>query len=179
MKNMTKRDVADIVLAVVGFLFVLRFLQSLVYIGAIFSTPNDEYFNRFLIFQLYLINLLVLFIVSYLLLSKRDKIIELLFPDADMLTLKMDKEFVDCSKYIFWIKLVGIIQFLFSGTKFVANIVSAVPVKSEWVSSFFWWFKVGPEFVSAIIAIIVIWKAEWIAKFIEEIGHPGKPKKEK
>jgi len=68
---------------------------------------------------------------------------------------------------------------LFSATKFVANLVSAIPITGEFVSRFFWWYKSGPELASAIIAIIVIWKAEYIAKFIEEIGCTGKSDKAK
>jgi hypothetical protein len=168
MKNMTKRDIADIVLVVVGFIFILRFLQSFVHIEGILSTPNSEHFNRSLMFQLYLINLF-----------KRDKIINLIFPQADGIKITMGKEFAKFSEYTFWIKLVGIIQFLFSCTKFVANLVTAIPVRGEWISSFFWWNRAGPEIISAILAIMVIWKAEWIAKFIEKIGQPGKKNKTK
>jgi len=179
MKNMTKRDIADIVLVVVGFIFILRFLQSFVHIEGILSTPNSEHFNRSLMFQLYLINLLILFIVSCLVLFKRDKIINLIFPQADGIKITMGKEFAKFSEHTFWIKLVGIIQFLFSCTKFVANLVTAIPVRGEWISSFFWWNRAGPEIISAILAIMVIWKAEWIAKFIEKIGQPGKKNKTK
>jgi hypothetical protein len=169
MKNMTKRDIADIVLAVVGFVFILRLFQSIVHIVGILSVPDDDY-NKFLMLQLYLINLLVLFIVSYLLLFKRYKVINLLFPYADKTKLTMGKEFVDFSKYIFWIKLVGMIEFLFSGTRFIAYLVSSVPIKGEFVIGFYWWHKSGPELIAAILGIIVIWRAEWIARFIEEIG---------
>ncbi len=129
--------------------------------------------------QLFLINLLALFIVSYVLLFKRDKIINLLFPLADKIKLTLGKEFVDFSSYVFWIRLVGIIEFLLAGTKFVAYLVSSLPIKGEFVMGFYWWHKSGPELIAAVLAIVVIWKAEWIAKFIEEISLPGKPKRTK
>jgi hypothetical protein len=176
VKNMTKRDVADIVLAVIGFIFILRFLYLIVYIGGILSTPDSEYFNRILTLQLHLASLLILFIVSYLLLFKRDRTISLIFPQADKIKLAMGKEFVNFSRYVFWIKLVGITKFLFSGIQFVAGLASSISVKGDRIISHFWWYKSGPELFSAILAIIVIWKAEWIARFIEEIGQPGKTK---
>lgn len=177
MKEMTKRDIADIVLAVVGFVFILSLFQSFIYMGGIISTPSSMHFNQVLAFRLYSIRIFILFVFAWVLIFKRRKFIDLIFPQADKVRLNMDEEFADFFKYTFWIKLIGIGIFLFSVTKFVAKTVTTVPVMiNEFVSSFFWWYECGPALVSSIIAAIVIWKAGWIARFIEGIGQPGKTK---
>lgn len=174
MTNMTKRDIADIVLVLVGLGLIFSFLSAFLSLGGILSFKDNEFFNKSVAVPLHLLYLLALLAGSWLLLIKRKIILNLLFPSANKVTIALEGEALEIIKYTFWIKLFGIITCLASAIKFISRLVSAIPSRGEYIVGGFWWHQSGPELISAILAIIVIWKADWIAGIFNKIGSSNK-----
>jgi hypothetical protein len=175
--NMTKRDIADIVLVWMAISFILALLTSILTLGAILGIPDEQ--SKFMttsvaiVFQV--LHLLVVAFLIYILLFKRNFVLNIVFPDAKGKELSISEGLTALASYKFWIRLLGIFTLLSSGIAFFADLVSGFGVNRQFVIDSFWKVKTFPHIVSAILAFIVIWKADWIANRLERIGSPHKP----
>ena len=175
--NMTKRDIADIVLVWMAVSFILTLLTSIVTLGSIIGMPDEQ--SKFIttsvavIFQV--LHLLVVAFLIYILLFKRNFVLNIVFPDADVKELSVSEGLTALTSYVFWIRLLGIFTLLSSGIGFFADLVSGLAMHRQFVIDSFWKVQTFPHIVSAILALIVIWKADWIASRLERIGSSNKP----
>jgi hypothetical protein len=180
--NMTKRDIADIALVWVALSFFLTLLASLVQLGGhIYIGMTDDankYTDKasFAVFQT--LHTLALLLLNYVFLFKRSLILSLVFPDGREKEVAIPSGLTVLTTYAFWIRLLGIFTFLSSGilvvarlTTDVALIRTDVAIKNEFVekSWMYWMYNGGTELVSTVLAAIVIWKADWLAKIIGKI----------
>lgn len=174
--NMTKRDIADIVLVWMAVSFILTLLTSIVTLGAILGMPDEQ--SKFIttsvavIFQV--LHLLVVAFLIYILLFKRNFVLNIVFPDADVKELSFSEGLTALTSYVFWIRLLGIFTLLSSGIGFVADLVSGLAMHRQFVIDSFWKVQTFPHIVSAILALIVIWKADWIGNRLGRIGSSNK-----
>jgi hypothetical protein len=177
MKKMTMRDIADIVLVVVGFTVFIRLLSSLfsLGIGAIMSSPEVQLYKKSNI-PIVLIQtsyILILWGCVLFLFMKRNTLLNLLFPKAEKKAIDLIGSARALADYAFWIRLVAVIIFLSSGIAFISHLVSEI-IRSKREPTFrytsFWWAEGIPGLVSFILAIVVIWKANEISQFLHRLG---------
>ena len=117
---------------------------------------------------------LALLFLNYILLFKRAPILSLVFPDGKDKELSVPSGLVTLTSYAFWIRLFGIFTFLTSGIHFLGRFTMNVALKRAFVAASFWKYDAGAELVSALLAIIVIWKADWIAAKLERLGSSNR-----
>jgi hypothetical protein len=178
MKKMTMRDIADIVLVVVGFTFFIRLLGYLfsMGIGAIMSSPETQIYKKsnIPIVLIQTIYILILWGCVLLLMIKRNTLLNLIFPKAEKKAFELASSAKALADYVFWIRLVGVILFLSSGIKFISHWVSEIirSKKDPYLHlTSFWWTEGIPGLVSFIMAIVVIWKADYISQFLHWLGR--------
>jgi uncharacterized membrane protein len=174
---MTKRDIADIVLVWMAVSFILVLLTSILTLGSIIGMPDEQ--SKFmttsvaLVFQV--LHLLAVAFLIYILLFKRNLVLNIVFPDAEGKEVSVSDGLTALTSYVFWIRLLGIFTLLSSGIGFFADLVSGLAMNRQFVIDSFWKVKTFPHIVSAILAFVVIWKADWIANRLERIGSSNKP----
>ena len=176
--NMTKRDIADIVLVCMAVYLILTLLTSILTLGSII-VMHDE-ISKFMttsvavIFQV--LHLLVVAFLIYILLFKRNFVLNIVFPDAEVKELSVSEGLTGLTSYVFWIRLLGIFILLSSGIGFFADLASGFAMHRQSVIDSFWKAQtLFPHIVSTILAFIAIWKADWIASRLERIGSSNKP----
>jgi len=170
--NMTKRDIADIVLVWMILSFLLTLLTSIVTLGAWIGMTNEanKYTEKSAAVAFQLLHILALLFLNYILLFKRSIILSLVIPDGREKDVSIPSGLSILTSYAFWIRLFGIFTFLSSGIEFLSRFVLDVAAKRAFVARSFWMYSSGAELVSALLAVIVIWKADWIAKKVGKRG---------
>jgi len=174
--NITKRDIADIVLVWMAISFLLALLTSIVTLGTWIGMTDEA--NKFtdksvaMVFQL--LHILVLLFLNYILLFKRSFILSLIVPDGKEKNVSIPPELNVLASYAFWIRLLGIFTFLTSGIDFFSHMVMDVATHQKFITGTYWMLQSGTALVSAILAIVVIWKADWIAKILGKLGSSNK-----
>ena len=115
-------------------------------------------------------------LLVYVLLFKRSLILSMIFPDGRDKEISMPSDMQILSSYVFWIRLLGIFTFLSSAIHFLARLGMDVAAKGEFMVRSYWMYSSGVEMVSALLGIIVVWKADWIAS---KLGNDRNNKKHK
>ena len=175
--NMTKRDLADIVLVAMAISFLVFLLTSLVSFGTDIAQTNeaDKYMDKSIAVAFEALKLLVLVLLNYLLLFKRSLILALVVPDGDK-SLAIPDGLEALTSYAFWIRLIGLYLFLTCGIEFIGYLGAALAAKNDFPH--FWPFLVNPAFVGvkAICGLLLIGRAEWLARLLR-LGGQGKTKR--
>jgi hypothetical protein len=151
--NMTKRDIADIVLVWMAVSFILALLTSIVTLGSIIGMPEEQtkWMTRSVAVAFQIAHLLVLLFLNYLLLFKRPLILDLVFPDGNQKEVDVPVGLAVLTSYAFWIRLLGIFTFLGSGTGFLGHLVTDLAAKRQFASGAFWMMQSGSQLVSALL----------------------------
>ena len=167
--NMTKRDIADIVLAGIGVSLCFRLVTSFVTLGAFIGLSGEaaQYTNKSTAIIFQSAHFFFILLLIYLLLLHRSIILSAVFPDARTKDLTVPDNLTALTSYPFWVKLFGIFIVLQSSIAFLSQLVSDLAIKRQYAGGSFWMMKSGVELVSAILAAVVIWKADWIAGLLE------------
>jgi hypothetical protein len=174
--NITKRDIADIVLVWMAISFLLALLTSIVTLGTWIGMTDEA--NKFtdksvaVVFQL--LHILVLLFLNYILLFKRSLILSLIVPDGREKNVSIPPGLSVLASYSFWIRLLGIFTFLTSGISFFSHLVMDVATHHKFITGTYWMLQSGTALLSALLAIVVIWKADWIAKILGKLGSSNK-----
>ncbi len=182
--NITKRDIADISLVWIAFHFVPYLFNYAIY--AIYSiyeflrpeaeTPGSQMFtggfgNGSSVF----ISVGQFFVMAaffWLLLFKREIILNRLFPNSNEKTLALsDHSVTRLTDYSFWITICGLFIGIHSGIKLISGLFRVISTNNKSVSYFeFIWPHCGPHMVSVVLSVLLIWKANDIAKLLTHIG---------
>jgi hypothetical protein len=175
--QMTKRDVADIVLVWMVFHFVMQFLMSLIRVGMYFIPyglmPHGDEAIAIVLEVLYFF---VLLLLIYVLLFKRTQILSLVFPDADVKQISVSSELHALTSYAFWIRLFGIYLLLTHGISFLSNLATNAAFYPHVDEARYWIKGAGSGLISAVLAALVVWKADWIAeKLGKMVARPRQP----
>ncbi|MCA1808070.1 MAG: hypothetical protein ABR497_01535 [Kiritimatiellia bacterium] len=174
--NITKRDIADIVLLWMALSFLLALLTSLVTLGAYIGMTDEvnKYTDRATAVIFQLLHVAALLLLNYVILFKRSFILSLVVPVGSDNHVDIPPGLTVLASYAFWIRLLGIFTFLSSGIGFVSRLAADFAVKREFIARSFWMYNTGAQLVSTVLAGVVIWKADWIAQKIERIGAANK-----
>lgn len=169
--NMTKRDIADIALVWMGLSLLLALLTSFVTLGTIMGMPDEQsqYMTKSVATTFQIIHLIVLIGVNYVIFFQRSVILNLVFPKSEEKEASVPESLSALGSYAFWIRLLGIFTFLTSGTKFFSQLVMELAAKRQIQFGSFWMIKSGTQLVSALLALLIIWKADWIAGKLERL----------
>jgi len=174
--HITKRDIADIVLVWMAVSFILVLLTSILTLGLLIGMPDEQSKNITgpvaVLFQV--LHLLAVAFLTYILLFKRNLVLDKVFPDAAGKDVPISDGLSALTSYAFWVRLLGIFTLLSSGIAFVADLVTGLGMNRQFVVDSFWLIKTGPEMVSAFLAFLVIWKADWIATRLEHLGSSNR-----
>ena len=117
-----------------------------------------------------LAQILALLLLNYVLLFKRSLILDLVFPDGRQKEVAVPVGLAALTSYAFWIRLLGIVTFLNSGIALLGHLVTDLAVKRQFAFGGFWIVQSGSQLVSALVALGVIWKADWIAEKLRKFG---------
>ncbi|MDD5679443.1 MAG: hypothetical protein PHW60_15855 [Kiritimatiellae bacterium] len=75
--------------------------------------------------------------------------------------------------YGFWIRLIGVFTFL-SSVNFFYQRAMELAGKHQFELGAFWMVRYGQELLAAIVALLIIWKADWIAEILGRLGSSNK-----
>lgn len=167
--NMTKRDVADIVLVFIAVSFIMSLITSIVTLGIYIGMTQEalQYMNKSTAIGFQVIQIVVLLLLNYVLLFKRSRLLIILFPDGKDKELSIPSGLESLTHYVFWIRIFGFFTFLSSGVHFFSRLASDVSSNPKFVTSFFWVHSSGAELISSVMGLFIIYKAEWI---VQKIG---------
>ena len=173
---MTKRDVADIVLVWMAITFILAFFASILSLGVYLGMTDEamKYTERWTSILFQTLHCLLLLFVNYVLIFKRALILNLVFPVTCEKTLSIPDGLDVLASYGFWIRLIGIFTFLTSATNFFSQLAIELAVKRRIDHGAFWMIRSGQELLAVIVALFIIWKADWIAETLGKLGSFNK-----
>lgn len=175
--NMTKRDVADIVLVWMAVSFLLALLHSIVNLGVLIGMTDEasKFTDKSVAVVFQFLHILVLVFLVYILLFKRSLVLSLIVPDGREKSVSIPSGLSVLASYPFWIRLFGIFIFLTQGISFFSHLVMDVASHQRFFTGSYWMLQSGMALVSAMLALVVIWKADWIAAKLEKLGLPSQP----
>lgn len=173
--TMTKRDVADIVLVWMAVSLFMSLLTSIMTLGAWVGMTDlsKQYEEKSVGVTFQILQIVALLFLNYVLLFKRSFLLSRVFPDGKAKEVSVPEGLSVLISYAFWIRLLGIFTFLSSGIKFIGRLGMDVAAQWQFLAPRFWMHNSGAELASAVLAAIVIWKADWIA---EKLGRLGSSK---
>ena len=176
--NMTKRDIADISLVWIAFHFVPYLfnyaIYTLVYLfqpdpsDGIFMTgaANSKWFQFFNSFGVFCI----MAAFFWFLLFKRNLILNRLFPGSEDKALELSGDSTEkLTDYSFWITIFGLFTAIHSGIKFLAGIPGSAINRGIVVFFQKVWQNESMNIIAFALAVIVIWKAQKIAKLLKRL----------
>ncbi len=174
--NMTKRDIADIVLVWMAMSFVLALVTGIVTLGAYIGMPDEasKYTDKWTAVGFEVLYIWVLAFLCYILLFKRSPILSLIVPDGTAKELSIPASLAVLTSYAFWVRLFGLFTFLSAGIRCFSRLSMDVARNPEFAGPRSWMISSGVEGVSAILGIVVMWKADWIAGRVAGIGSSNK-----
>ena len=170
--NVTKRDIADIMFVWMALWLLLTLLTSLVTLGTFIGMTGEaeKYTDKSTAVIFHVLHTVALLFLNYLLLFKRSLLLTLIVPDGKERELSIPPALAVLASYTFWIRLLGIFTFLSSTIRFLSRLATDLAEKRAFDAGSFWMYNTGTDLVSAVLASLVVWKAEWIA---DKIGRMG------
>jgi len=175
MRNMTKRDIGDIVLVWMGLSFTHSFLEHIASLLARLCTEESPTFVWGPSLALTLFQTLVMLFVAFILLFKRRCVLNLLFPLAAQTEISISEDCVALTDLSFWIRLLGTFILIQSFIKVSSNLAMYIKaLEMPQFGSRFIWRSVIPPLVSIPIAILVVWQAKRIASIMDKLGKSNK-----
>ena len=177
MKKLTKYDIADLVLFYVAMTFFLTLVGSIVAVGSTFGMKDNEYVNRNPMIVIHLFYFSALCVINYILFFKRPVLIRLIFPRSGESEVELTGGLMLLTQYGFWIRLLAIMTLLDSFIQFVSHfateLVNARPFRINSFAS----MQTVTDCISFLLALLVLWKADWIAEKVKSIGSGGQTPK--
>lgn len=169
--NMTKRDVADIVLVWLGISFLVSLVRGIIGLWAFFLTSfqYDSYMDRASAGFLQLLQVGFLLGMIYMLLFKRHKVLALLFRGEPDKTVDLPPGLAYLATYAFWIRIFGLYICLSSAVTFLSHLASGISLREGIINHGFTSGNSGSSLFAAILGAVVIWQADWIAQKVEEL----------
>lgn len=166
---MNKRQVLDIVFIIFGFYILMSFLTYLPFL--IFMQGNSlisisRKVPYILMMGLYVLIFLAL---SVIFLFKREKLINMLIGKSEQHEPQQSETLPCYARLAFWIQIIGLYYLISSGTKAIGQLAIIVSINMQPISARIWWTQTAPQIVAAIVAVLLIWKSEPIANFINNI----------
>jgi hypothetical protein len=167
--QMTKRDIADIVLVWILFSVILMLLMAIAveasFINMAVDPTTSIHTAIFLGFEA--LRVLLLLLLSYALLFKRPAVLSFLFPDAREKEIAVPAGLEVLGSLAFWIRLFGIFKFLSYGVQFIGHFGTSAVM--EWQFLDLRSFRTCvPNLVGAVLAAAIVWKADWIAEKLDQ-----------
>ena|ERR1035437_6619603 len=169
--QVTKRDIADIVLVWILSSVLLSLLMGIAMLASYMGTARGptEFTHQVMVFGFAALQVFVLLLLGYVLLFKRAAILSFLFPDAQEKEIAVPAGLEVLASYAFWIRLFGIFEFLSLGVQFIGHLATSAAMEWPFLESRSL-IRTGPELVGVILAAAIIWKADWIAEKLQKIG---------
>lgn len=174
--NMTKRDIADIVLVGMAVSFLMSLFTNIITLGAWVGMTDEakQYAEKSVLVTFQILQIVALLFLNYILLFKRSPLLSLVFPDGNDKEVTVPSSLTVLTSYVFWIRLLGIFTCLSSGIQFIGRFAMDVGFKRQFFSPRDCMQSSGVDLLSAILAAIVIWKAHWIAERLGKMGSSNK-----
>ena len=172
MKKLTKYDVADLVLVFVAVRFLFSLVSSIASASVFLWMKGGNYANQNTPAAVHLVYPLLLCIVNYILFFKRPALIRTIFPHSEEVEINLTDGLTILTQYSFWIRLTGIVILLHSGIDLFSSLATSLGLTAVGNHS---WQYIVPKLVSTILALWVLWKADWIAEKVKSIGTAGRP----
>ena len=179
MRQMTKRDIADIVLVWMGLSFAHSFLGNIAFFLARIFTEDSPSFDWGPTLALTLFQIVVIFLMTFILLFKRNCVLNLIFPLASQTEISISDGCAALTDLSFWIRLLGTFTLIQSFIKVFSILASHIKaLEMPEFGSKFIWSSVIPPLVSIPIAIIVVWQSKRIAEIINKLGKSNQKETE-
>ena len=179
MKNITKRDIADISLVWIS-LCLVPYLFNFVAVAIYEIASADNIYGEGSIKVLYVLvsflRIALTFAILWFTVYKRSFLLDILFPDAQEKNFELSKDSaVTLTDYSFWIKIFGLYIGLRSGIQLISNLFRVFGIKPSGQSYFtFVWSYCGTYIITFILSVFVIWKAREIAKYLKRLDNNNK-----
>ena len=174
MNKLTKYDVADILLVC----FCISYLPTIVMMFSFQATMllQESVFRETISSQL-LPTLLFQFgcctvgvFLLYLLIVKRAPLIRKIFPESETKEIIVSEGLMLLVQYNFWIRLGGFVMILKEGVKLIQGISTEIIRSQMDDRAFSFVIPFSQPFIGVVLALLIIWKADWIADKLASIG---------
>lgn len=166
---MTKRDLADIVLAAIGITFIPTLLQAIsgfaFYLGI--NDYGAEYTNKVNAIFFSTFHVVVFSGMCYVLLFKRHVVLDALHLEEGGRSAPIPESLVFVASYAFWIRLIGVYMFLRAGTDFLGMLTVTLASKDTHSIAFLNGRSTWQLFVVAVLSLVIIAKADHLGRFIQ------------
>ena len=171
--SMTKRDIADIVLMCMAAYFLAAMLSGIAGFVLNWGLTKDamQLIKKSYIILSQAIYVVALLFLNYVLLFKRSQVLTLILREGRDKELSFPEGLAVLTSISFWIRLYGIYTFLRSFVSFLSGLTAGSIADKQILAPSFYWYQIGPPLISAILGLLIIWKAEWIGKELTKLGQ--------
>lgn len=162
---MTKRDVMEIAIKVLGLAFLFFFLQSVPLVGAAFSSVDSKFITNKTVFVLFYCLVPLLYLVFALLfLCAGRRIAELLMSEPGKESTQNRETLPPHAHLHFWVRILGL-YFFVSGAGALVSEVSRAALSIHYA---LWWTRLVGHVFQLAVALVFIFRDKYVAQLIEK-----------
>jgi hypothetical protein len=167
---MSKRDLLEVSIKVMGLYCLFSFLGSIIALGASLSSGLD---SKFIENKMTFVSFLCLATLLYLGLAIvfvrwGRRIAEMLTQDSDTDHTAERTALPPHAHLYFWIRILGLYFFVFV----IGHLVSDIAQAGIAMRSTFWWSRFLGEILQIGLSLVFIFQSQPIAKFVEGVSKP-------
>jgi hypothetical protein len=166
---MSKRDLLEVAIKVMGLYCLFSFLGSIVALGAGLSSVDSKFIENKTVFVSFLslaCSLYLAFAIVFVCWGK--SIAEILTQDSTVNRPAEQGPLPPHAHFYFWIRILGLYFFV----SVVGQLVSDVTHAALTVRSMFWWSRLLGETIQIGLSLAFIFQSQRVAKFVEGDGKP-------
>jgi hypothetical protein len=168
---MSKRDVLEVAVKLVGLYAVFAFLQSIAWLAGIIASEDKQFVGSKTMY----VSLACLAAVLYLVFAvaflwRGRRIAEFLTQDSESSGIGERPAMPACARLGFWVRVLGL--YFFVGG--ISEVVSAIAQAGITVRSPFGWSQVAGHVVQLAVSVVFIFRSERVSQFVERYAESGK-----
>jgi flagellar biosynthesis protein FlhB len=164
-REMTKRDVMEIAIKVMGLAFLFFFFQSIPVVGAAFLSKEAKYIANKTVYILFSCLATLLYLgFALLFLRAGRRIAEMLMSESGKDSSPNREPLAPHAHLHFWVRILGLFFFV-SG---VGSLVSDFLQAALTVQNTFWWTRIMGHVIQLALALVFIFRTKVVTQWVEK-----------
>ena len=167
---MSKRDVLEVAIKLVGLYALFSFLGSVALVGGVISSADKQFVGSktmYVSFTCLAAILYLIFAVAFLWRGRR--IAELLTRDSEIGPAGERAALPPYAHLSFWVRILGLYFFVAVSSE----LVSAIAQAGITVRSGFWWSRLVGESLQLALSVVFIFRSGRVSQFVERHAEPS------
>lgn len=167
---MSKRDVLEVAVKLVGLYALFAFLQSITMLAGVIASADKQFVGSKTVFVSFICLASILYLVfAVAFLWRGRRIAELLTRDSEMSATGQRAVLPPYAPLGFWVRILGL--YFFVGG--VSELVSAIAEAGITERSPFWWSRLAGHVVQLAVSLAFIFRSERVSQFVERHAEPS------